>query len=121
MVARHGSLSSHDLVSHSSSKSPLAYTNVTLTKVKGMVDHSTILLRAYSGDLIYYLVPLELDHVDHTISTPLAGIKVTKVDLTTGMQRLWPYQHIQQFIQLPPTWLGKAIDLISAHQTFKPL
>ena len=86
-----------------------------------MFNHSTTLVRAYSGDLTYYLVPLELDHMDRTTSTNFVRIKVAKVDLTTSMQRIWPYQHIQQFIQLPPTWLGKPIEVTSVHQVLNLL
>ena len=59
-----------------------------------MVDHSTTFLSAYSSALIYYLDPLELDHMDHTTTTAIVKIKVAKVDLTASMQRIWPYQHI---------------------------
>ena len=41
--------------------------------------------------------------MDHATTT-FVKIKVAKVDLTTGMQRIWPYQHVQQSIQLPPIW-----------------
>ena len=53
-----------------------------------MVDYSTTLTRAYSSALIYYLVPLELDHVDHAITATFAKTKVFKVELTTGKQRI---------------------------------
>ena len=69
-----------------------------------MVDHSTTLTRAYFSALIHYLVPLELDHMDYATTTTFAKIKVAKVDLTTGKQRIWPYQHVQQSVQLLPTW-----------------
>ena len=62
------------------------------------------LTRAYSSALIYYLVPLELDHVDHATTTTFAKTKVAKVDLNTDQQRIWPYQHVQQSVQLLPTW-----------------
>ena len=45
-----------------------------------MVNHSTTLTRAYSSSLICYLVPLELDHVDHATTTTFAKTKVAKVD-----------------------------------------
>ena len=93
----------------------MAYVNVTLTWLEGVVDHSTNLTGAYSSALIYYLVPLELDHVDHTTTTIFAKTKVAKVDLTTSMQRILQYQHVQQFFQLPPIWLGEPIELTSVH------
>ena len=86
-----------------------------------MVNHSTTPVRAYAGALIYYLVPLDLEYVAHSTSTDFVRIKVAKVDLTTSMQRIWPYQHIQQFIQLPPTWLGKPIEVTSVHQVLNLL
>ena len=88
--------------------------------IKGVVDHASTLIRAHSSTLTYYLVLLELDHVDHTTSNTVFRIKVTKVDLTTIMQRILPYQYVQQFIQLPPTWLGEPIELKSAHQALTP-
>ena len=63
MVTRYGSLYSYDLASYSSSKSYLAYVDIALAYLEGMVDYSTTLVRAYSDALIYSLVPLELDHV----------------------------------------------------------
>ena len=99
----------------------MAYVYVTLALFKAMVDHSTILVRSYSSGLIHYLFPLELDHVDHANTTTFVKIKVAKVDFTASVQRIWPYQHIQQFIQLSPTWLGKLLELISAHQALNPL
>ena len=74
--------------------------DITLTLLEGMVNHSTTFTRAYSSYLIYYLVPLELDHMDHTTITSFAKTKVAKVDLTNGMPRIRPFQHIQKFIQL---------------------
>ena len=61
-----------------------------------MVKHSTTLTRAYSNALIYYLVPLELDHVDHATTTTFVKIEVAKVELTASKQRTCPYQHAQQ-------------------------
>ena len=52
--------------------------------MEGVFKHSTTLTRAYSGVLIHYLVPLELDHMDHTTTTTFAKTKVAKVDLTTS-------------------------------------
>ena len=69
MVGEHGGLSSYDLISHSSSKSHLAYMDITLSSLEGVVDHSTTLVGAYSGALMYYLVLLELDHVYHATKT----------------------------------------------------
>ena len=69
-----------------------------------MVDHSNTLVRVYSGALTYYLVLLELDHVDYPDSTTYIKIKVAKVDINASVQRIWPYQHIKQLIQLPPIW-----------------
>ena len=69
-----------------------------------MVNHSTTLTRAYFSALIHYLVPLELDHVDHATTTTFAKTKVAKVDSNVGEQRIWPYQHVQQSVQLLPTW-----------------
>ena len=46
------------------------------------------LARGYSSALIYYLVPLELDHVDHAITTTFAKTKVAKVDLNVNEQRI---------------------------------
>ena len=86
-----------------------------------MVDHSTTLVRAYSGVLTYYLVPVEMDHVNHTTTTTIVKTKFTKVDQTTGMQRILPYQYIWQFVQLLPTWLGEPIELTSAYQTLNLL
>ena len=59
-----------------------------------MVDHSTTLTRADSSALIHYLGPLEHDHVDHATATIFAKTKVTKVDMTTGMQKIWPYKNV---------------------------
>ena len=42
--------------------------------------------------------------MDHATTTTFAKTKVTKVDLNVGEQRIWPYQHVQQSVQLPPTW-----------------
>ena len=53
-----------------------------------MVDHSMTLASAYSSALIYYLVPLELDHVDHATTTTFAKTKVAKVDLNIDEQRI---------------------------------
>ena len=39
----------------------------------------------YSDTLIYYLVPLDLDCVDHTTSATFVKINVAKVDLTAGI------------------------------------
>ena len=86
-----------------------------------MVNHSTTLIRAYSGALIYYLVPLELDHVDYTTNTTSIIIKVAKVDLTTGVQRTLLCQHIWKSIELTPIWLGEPIELTSTHQALDPL
>ena len=86
-----------------------------------MIDHFTSLTRAYSSALIYYLVPLELDHVDHATTTTFVKIKVAKVDLTIGKQRIWLYQHVQQFIQLLSRWKGKPIELIFSYQALNPL
>ena len=69
-----------------------------------MVNHSTTLTRAYFNDLIQYLAPLELYHVDHATTTTFAKNKVAKVDLNIGEQRKWSYQHVQQSVQLPSTW-----------------
>ena len=63
-----------------------------------MVDHSTAFIRAYSSALMQYTVALEMDHVDHTTTTTVVKIGVTKVDLTAGMQRILLYQHIKQFV-----------------------
>ena len=52
-----------------------------------MVDHSTTLTGAYSSALIYFLIPLELDHVDHATTTFFAKTKVAKVDPATGVQK----------------------------------
>ena len=49
-----------------------------------MVDHSTTLTRVYSSALIYYLVPLALDHIDHGTTTIFVRIRIAKVDMTTG-------------------------------------
>ena len=86
-----------------------------------MVDHSTTLVRAYSSVLTYYLVLLELEHVDHTTTSTFVKIKVAKVDLTTGVQRKLLYQHVSQFIQLPPIWLGEPIELTYAYKALNPL
>ena len=59
--------------------------------------------------------------MDHTINATIIKIKVAKVDLTAGIQRTFLYQHVQQFVQLPPTWLGDLIELTSAHQALNPL
>ena len=117
-MTRHSNISLYDLISHSSSKSHLAYVDATLNYFEGMVDHSTTLIRDYSGALIYYLVLLELDHVPHTTSTIFDKAKVAKVDLTASVQRVQLYQHVQQFVQLSPIWLSQ---LTSAHQVFNPL
>ena len=53
-----------------------------------MVDHSTTFTRAYSSASINYLVPLELDYVNHGTATTFVRIKIAKVDLTTGKQRI---------------------------------
>ena len=53
-----------------------------------MVDHSTTLTRAYFTALIHYLVPLELDHVDHATTTTFAKTKIAKVDSNVGKQRI---------------------------------
>ena len=82
MVTRYGSPSLYDLVSHSGSKSHLVFVDFTLTKLEGVADNSTTLAKTYSISLIYYLVPLELDHVDHASTVTFATIKVSKVDLT---------------------------------------
>ena len=103
MVTGPSSLSSYDLVFHNGSKSHLAYVDATFT-FEGVVYHSTAFTRAYHNALIHYLVPLELDHVDHTTTTTSTKTKVVKVDLNIGKQRIWPYQHGQQSVQLPPTW-----------------
>ena len=63
-----------------------------------MVDYSTTLIRAYSSDLIDYLVPLELDHMDHTTTTTFINVKFPFVDLTTGVQKILPYQYAWQII-----------------------
>ena len=103
MVIGHGSLSLYDLISHNSSNSRLAYVHITLTWFDGVVDYSNTLARAYSSALIHYLVPLDLDHVDHGTTTTFVRTKVAKVDLTTDEQGIWPYQHIHQSVRLPPT------------------
>ena len=87
---------------------------------EGIFDHSN-LVRAYSGALTHYLVPLELENLYHTTATTVVKVKVTKVDLTTGVQRILLYQHIQQFFQSPPIWLGDPVELISTHQVLNPL
>ena len=69
-----------------------------------MFDHFTTQKRAYSSALIYYLVLSELDHVDHAATTTFVRIKVDKVDLNVDKQRIWLYQHGQQFVKLPPIW-----------------
>ena len=53
-----------------------------------MVNHSTTLTRAYFSALIQYLVPLELDHVDHATTTTFIRIKVAKEALNAGEQRI---------------------------------
>ena len=111
LVTRYGSRSSHDLVSHNGSKLHLAYIDVTLTQFEDMVDHSNTLTRAYFSALIHYLVLLELDHVDHATTTTFSKTKVAKVDLTTCVQEIWPYQYVQQSIQLLPTCQGEPIEL----------
>ena len=121
LVTGHSSLFSYDLVSQSGNKSRLAYVDTTLTYFKGVVNHYTTLTRAYSSALIYYLVLLELDHVDHGTTTTFVKIEVAKVDLTAGEQRTWPYQHIQQPFQLSPTWWGNLIELIFLNQALNPL
>ena len=88
MVTGYGSLFSYDLISYNGSKSCLAYVDIILTSFEGMVNHSTTLTRAYSSILTYYLVPLELDHVDHATTTTFVKIKVTKVNLTASEQRI---------------------------------
>ena len=119
LVTGHGSLSLYELVSHSSSQSHLAYMDSTLTQFEGMVYHSITLVRTYSSALIYYIVPLE--HADHTTTTAFVKIKIAKVDLTTSVQSLWPYQHIQKFTQLPLIQLGEPMEPTSIHQALKPL
>ena len=43
--------------------------------------------------------------MDHATTTTFARIKVDKVELKAiGKQRIWPYQHVQQSVQLLPTW-----------------
>ena len=37
-------------------------------------DYFTTLVKAYSGALTHYLVPLELDNVDHTTTTTFVKI-----------------------------------------------
>ena len=104
MVIRYGRLSLYDLISHSSGKSHSAYVDVTLSLLEGMVNHSTTFTMAYSSNLIYYLVSLKLDHMDHVTTTTFAKTKVFKVDLTVSEQRIWLYQHVQQSVQLPPIY-----------------
>ena len=58
-----------------------------------MIDHSTTLVRAYCGALIYYLVLLELDSMAHISTTAFIKIRVAKVDLNAGMQIILPYKH----------------------------
>ena len=41
--------------------------------------------------------------MDQATTTTFAKIKVAKVDLNIGKQRIWPYQYVQQSVQLPPT------------------
>ena len=41
--------------------------------------------------------------MDHATTTTFAKIKVAKVDLTIGEQRIWPHLHTQQSVQLLPT------------------
>ena len=53
--------------------------------------------------------------MDHAITTTFAKIEVAKVNLTTSKQRIWPYQHIKQFVQLPPTGLSKPKKLTFIH------
>ena len=76
---------------------------------------------AYSSALIYFLVLLELDHVDHANTTTFVKAKVAKVDLTNDKQKIWSYQHVQQSFQPPPIRLGELIELIFAHQALNPL
>ena len=42
--------------------------------------------------------------MDHTTTTTFIRIKVAKEVLNAGEQRIWLYQHVQQSIQLLPTW-----------------
>ena len=86
-----------------------------------MFNYSTTLERAYSGALPHYLVPSELDHMDHTTNTTFIKIEVPRVDLTASVQRKLPYQHIQEFIKLPPIWLGEPVELTSTHKALNPL
>ena len=62
-----------------------------------MVYHSTTLIRTYFGAQTFYLVPLELDLVDHTTTTDVVKSKVAKVDLTTSLQTVLLYQHIWHY------------------------
>ena len=114
MVTRQGNLSLYDLVYHSCDKIHLDNVDITLIYFEGVVDYSTTLIRVYSGALTHSLVPLELNYVDHTTTTTFVIIKIAKVDLT-HMQRVLPYQHVEQFIQLPPIWLGELVELTSAY------
>ena len=75
-----------------------------LLSLRVMVNHSTTLTRACFSALIHYLVLLELDHVDHATTTTFIRIKVSKEVLNAGVQKIWPYQHVQQSIQLLPIW-----------------
>ena len=42
--------------------------------------------------------------MDHATTTTFARTKVAKVNPNVGEQRIWPYQHVQQSVQLLPTW-----------------
>ena len=88
LVNEHGSLFSYDLITDSSNKSRLAFVDATLTYFEGVLNHSTTLTRAFSSALIFYLVPLELDHMDHTTTTTFVKTKVAKVDITAGVQKI---------------------------------
>ena len=98
LVAGHGSLFSYDFVSHSGKESHLDFEDISLTLFEGVFNHSTTLTRAYFSALIYYLVPLELDHVDHTTTTTFVKIKVAKEDLTTLKCR--EYGHISMLMAI---------------------
>ena len=87
----------------------------------GMVEHFTTLEKAYSGNLVYYLVPLELDRVDHTNTTTFVKILVAKVDLTVGVQRILHYKYIWHFNKLLPVWLGELGEFASTHVAFNSL
>ena len=59
--------------------------------------------------------------MDYATTTTFVRIKNAKVDLISGEQKIYPYQHVQQSVQLPPIWLGEPIELIFPHQALNPL